>query len=84
MEHREVNTLLKDILGQHLEKTKLCVVGKWLETQDTETQELFLKVIDSKVPLEPLFYELAKNQLIPFKLTIFKYHLKGSCACQRN
>lgn len=84
MEHKEGRDLLKDILGQHLEKTKLCVVGKWLESQDQEARDLFEKVLENKVPLEPLFYELAKNQLIPFKLTIFKYHLKGNCACQRN
>lgn len=74
--------MLKDILKEFIEKPRQCVFGKWLEEQDEETQELFKQVLVNRVPLAPLFKQLAKHELIPFQLTVFKSHLKGNCACR--
>jgi len=75
--------MLKDSLRSILEAPNAgCLVGKWLQTQDEEVQELFKQLAKKNgVNLTQLFKTLSGETDIPFKRTLFTYHMRGNCSC---
>lgn len=76
-----------DVLKKHLEPTKVqCAVGVWSLTLDEEEKTVFksLEEAGDSINAASLFKDLCQTEKLPFKLTIFRAHLKGYCACQKN
>lgn len=78
--------MIADVLREHLDGTRQsikCTVGKWLEAQEKEVVEL-LSILASRptTNVSSLFRDLQESN-IPFKLTTFKLHMKGNCACPK-
>lgn len=75
-----------EILNNHiqgLEEPSKCVVGEWIETLNTDEQNAFALLIDAKANAQKLYGNLLKSGVeMPFKITVFRMHMKGYCACQ--
>lgn len=74
-----------EVLNKHLEsKADLCAMGQWINTLDDKTQEAFnaIKENNKSVILQELYNDLSKETELPFKITVFRSHLRGYCACQ--
>jgi hypothetical protein len=76
--------MLTEILQQALEPVKnLCACGTWISQKSEEDQKLFNKVmVESKLPMSDLFAKLSPLGL-PFGITTFKSHIKGTCTCPK-
>ena len=75
-----------DVLNKHLEaKADLCSMGQWVTTLDDKTKEAFeaIKQNNKSIVLAELYKDLIKETELPFKLTIFRSHLRGYCSCQK-
>jgi hypothetical protein len=75
--------MLIDVLKQHLEGTKpKCSAGKWVTEQPEDFQNAF-KLISQKsdVNMSTLYRDLSTVDALPFGITTFKSHLKGTCSC---
>ena len=75
-----------DILNKHLEGAKEgCVVGKWVDTLTDEEQKAFalIKEKNELVSLNAMFQDLFDSQELPFGLTSFRTHFRGTCTCQK-
>lgn len=80
------NIMMLDILNKHLEGAKEgCVVGKWVETLTDEEQKAFalIKEKNELVSLNAMFQDLFDSQDLPFGLTSFRTHFRGTCTCQK-
>jgi hypothetical protein len=74
-----------EVLNKHLTaKADLCAMGQWINTLDKKTQEAFdaIKENNKSVVLVELYNDLAKETELPFKITVFRSHLRGYCTCQ--
>jgi hypothetical protein len=73
---------LKSILNAPAEG---CMVGKWLKTKDEEVRTLFEQLAAKKgINLTELFKAITAEEQVPFKKTLFTYHMRGTCSCQQN
>jgi hypothetical protein len=76
-----------DILNKHLEeKPSSCVVNTWINSLKSDEQEAFnlLRQNNQKIKFAILYKELLSEMDLPFKLTVFRSHMRGYCTCQRN
>ena len=76
-----------DILNKHLEKAPFkCVVATWISSLETLEKEAFelLSKNSSNINVSALYAELYLQQKLPFKVTLFRSHMKGYCTCQTN
>jgi len=74
-----------DILNRHLAgTTAACTTGLWINTLDKKTQDAFTAIKENSktVVIAKLYAELNNESQLPFKLTAFRSHLRGYCACQ--
>lgn len=61
-----------------------CLVGKWLATKDEEVQQLFQLLSEKEgINLTQLYKTISTEESIPFKKTLFTYHMRGNCSCQQ-
>jgi hypothetical protein len=77
--------MIADVLREHLEgvsKPAKCSMGKWLETQEPEVQDLFAQVV-LKPNLNAMALYRSIQDTLPFKSTTFKIHIKGTCPCPK-
>lgn len=75
-----------NILKAHLESAKEgCVVGKWIETLSDDEKQAFslIRERNSLVSLNAMFHDLYDVQDLPFGLTSFRTHFRGTCTCQK-
>ena len=75
------------ILNKHLEdKPSSCVVNTWIKSLKSEEQEAFTLLQKNKEKLQCaiLYKDLSFEIDLPFKLTAFRSHMRGSCTCQKN
>lgn len=85
MPTKKIGTVL-DILTLHLEGAKEgCVVEKWIDTLSDEEQKAFalIKERNELVSLNAMFQDLSFSQELPFGLTSFRTHFRGTCTCQK-
>lgn len=78
------NSAVLGILKSHLNSAKEgCVVSKWIDGLDDETKEAFalIKEKNSLVSLNAMYQDLYETQDLPFGLTSFRTHFRGSCTC---
>ena len=75
--------MMIDVLKQHLEGTpSKCATGKWLAEQEAEIQDAFASLSTrGNINMTSLYQGLSQYD-IPFGITTFKSHLKGTCTCQ--
>jgi hypothetical protein len=78
-----------DVLTKHLEgidKGTKCVVRVWVESLSEEEQSVMqeLKTRTETVVLAQLYKDLEKETKLPFKMTVFRGHMRGYCSCQKN
>lgn len=74
-----------DILTKHLNnETQGCSVNQWINALPQEEKEAFvlIKENNANIKLATLFTDLNKEDVLPFKLTAFRSHLRGYCTCQ--
>jgi len=85
MPTKESTTVL-GILQKHLNGAKEgCVVGKWIDSLKEDEQKAFslIKEKNELVSLNGMFHELYEAQDLPFGLTSFRTHFRGTCTCQK-
>jgi hypothetical protein len=77
--------MLSDILRQVFDTPeRKCVVGQWVDEQNTEDQELLQQVFNSqRLVMSKLHAKLKESGDITFGVTIFKSHIKGTCTCPK-
>lgn len=77
--------MLADSLKSLLEQpSEGCLVGKWLATKDEEVQALFQSLSEKEgINLTQLYKVITSEESIPFKKTLFTYHMRGNCSCQQ-
>lgn len=77
--------MIADVLRDHLngvnQNTK-CSMGKWLDEQGSDVQELFTQLA-SKSSLNTMALYRSLADTLPFKSTTFKLHMKGNCTCPK-
>lgn len=77
-----------DILSKHLTITSepsYCVVHTWIASLSEEEQLIMRELKNNpKVVLAQLFYDLTKETELPFKITVFRAHMKGYCVCPKS
>jgi hypothetical protein len=76
-----------DILKKHLEEAPFqCVVSVWISGLKEEEQSAFNLLITNraKINIAVLYKDLALQEGLPFKVTVFRSHMKGYCTCQKN
>jgi len=74
-----------DILNKYLAGTSsACKTGLWIDSLDKKTQDAFTAIKENSktVVIAKLYAELSNEAPLPFKLTAFRSHLRGYCACQ--
>lgn len=74
-----------DVLEEYLKKPaeSKCSVGKWVLTKDEKFQELFRKIENHpNLNLTELYKDMAAEESLPFKPTLFRCHMRGDCACK--
>lgn len=75
-----------DILQKHLDTaTTGCVVGKWIDTLGDDEKAAFELVREKNtlVSLTGMFKDLSHSQSLPFGMTSFRGHFRGSCGCPK-
>lgn len=78
-----------NVLTKHLEgidKDTKCVVQTWIESLSEEEQTVMqaLKARTETVVLAQLYKDLENETKLPFKMTVFRGHMRGYCSCQKN
>jgi hypothetical protein len=77
--------VLVDILQKHLSKPPLvkgCIVASWAADLSEEEQQVLSNLQTKAVIVADLYRDLSVANL-PFKLTAFRSHMKGYCACPK-
>jgi len=86
-EHHEGEHMI-EILQEYLEqpnKASKCVVKSWLLEKPQEAQDLFEQLMQKRgLNMSALYSSLEKTEELPFKITVFRMHMKGYCACPKN
>lgn len=80
------NSTVLDILNSHLNDAKEgCVVGKWVDGLSEEEKSAFalIKEKNSLVSLNGMYRDIADSQDLPFGMTSFRTHFRGTCTCQK-
>ncbi len=80
------NTQVLNILQKHLDAAKEgCVVGKWVDTLAEEEKKAFalIKEKNDLVSLTAMYHDLFNEDDLPFGLTSFRTHFRGTCPCQK-
>lgn len=79
-----LNVLTKHLDG--IDAPTKCVVQEWIDTLSEDEQAVMheLKERSETVVLAQLYSDLEKEIKLPFKLTIFRGHMRGYCSCQKN
>lgn len=76
-----LDTVLEEYLNKP-DKVK-CLVGKWVLGKDAEFQELFRKIENHpNLNLTELYKDMSAEEELPFKITLFRSHMRGDCACK--
>jgi hypothetical protein len=61
-----------------------CRVGRWFDTLDVEERTALESLLAKPRANRTEVYErLCDITTLPFKITLFKDHLKGSCSCPK-
>lgn len=74
-----------DVLEQYLNgPTEVkCAVGAWILKQGAEEQRLFEELKKrGNVNMVNLYRDLSVESSLPFKITLFRMHMRGDCVCQ--
>lgn len=77
--------MLVDILQKHLSKTSLvdgCIVASWAADLPEEEQQALIDLQTKAVVIADLYRDL-RAAGVPFKLTAFRSHMRGYCACPK-
>lgn len=75
-----------EVLNKHLDPRHFgCVVAQWIDGLAPEEQDAFAKLKENSksINIADLYKDLALQAALPFKLTIFRSHLRGYCTCQK-
>jgi hypothetical protein len=75
-----------EVLEQHLQKgPQRCIVARWIDSLTKEEQSAFSKIMENNksIQIAILYKDLNEKDQLPFKLTIFRSHLRGYCTCQK-
>lgn len=60
-----------------------CAVSHWIAKQPADVQEVFQKLRENKsANLAALYAELHSEAALPFKISVFRAHMKEYCACR--
>lgn len=76
---------MREVLEGYLKKPQVstCSVGSWILSKDEEFQELFRKIEQHpNLNMTELFKDMAAEETLPFKVTLFRSHMRGDCACK--
>ena len=61
-----------------------CAMNVWITSQGTEVQELFEKLCGNKsLNLSALYTDLNSRSPLPFKISLFRMHMRGTCSCKK-
>lgn len=75
-----------DVLNSHLQgltEPRQCVVGKWIDELPELERNAFLLLVEARANAQKLYGNLLKSGVdMPFKITVFRMHMKGYCTCQ--
>lgn len=74
-----------DVFEEYLKKpTEVkCLVGSWVLSKDTEFQEIFRKIENHpNLNLTDLYKDMSAEENLPFKISLFRMHMRGDCACK--
>ena len=77
--------MLVDILQKHLlnpPRVEGCIVASWATDLPEEEQQALTALQTKAVNVAELYRDLRVVSL-PFKLTAFRSHMKGYCACPK-
>lgn len=77
--------MLVDILQKHLSKPPLvkgCIVASWAADLPEEEQQALTDLQTKAVVIADLYRDL-RAAGVPFKLTAFRSHMRGYCACPK-
>jgi len=75
-----------DILEQYIAQPsgEGCAMNIWLSSQPKEVQSMFEKLQENKsINLSSLFSDLNQHSPLPFKITLFRMHMRGYCSCKK-
>ena len=60
-----------------------CAVGAWIAKQGEEEQNLLEEIKNRRdVVMSDLYKDLNSESPLPFKVSLFRSHMRGYCACQ--
>lgn len=60
-----------------------CSVGLWILEQGEEEQRLFEELRKhGNINMTNLYKDLTAESPLPFKITLFRMHMRGTCVCQ--
>lgn len=76
--------MLLEIIESHAKTSpSKCSVGKWIDTLEPEEQTAFNGLIKSdSLNATKLFLAIEAQVKVPFKITVFRGHMRGYCSCQ--
>lgn len=61
-----------------------CAVNVWLQNQPQEVQEIFVKLQENRsLNMSALYNDLANELPLPFKISVFRMHMRGYCSCKK-
>lgn len=75
-----------DVLDKHLNAgPETCSVADWIASLSIEEQDAFNKIKENnkEINIATLYKDLTESIDLPFKLTLFRSHLRGYCICQK-
>ena len=76
---------MHEVLEAYLKRPEAstCAVGTWILEQDEQFQELFRKIEQHpNLNRNELYRDLSAESVLPFKMTLFRMHMRGDCACK--
>lgn len=87
MIRREVN-MFQDVLDYHLKRETVgCIVNRWIAELDPEDKQGFEKLMEltknnsKAIDVKLLYDGLRAKTELPFRLTVFRSHMRGYCVC---
>ena len=83
----ETGDYVLDVLKKHIQTASdKCSVSDWLSMLDIEEQKAFddIQERSENINITGLYKELNLTEVLPFKLTAFRSHLRGYCTCPKN
>jgi hypothetical protein len=76
-----------DVLKKHIQTASdKCSVSDWLSMLATDEQKAFdeIRECSENINVSALYKDLYLTEVLPFKLTAFRSHLRGYCTCPKN